>query len=685
MKKKLTKFWCCLFLIVILFPTQSQIIYGSEEYVDKRAQGNNSLQTDPINTSIMRKQYLYYKGATFEFFNTNFRYRDYANSDDKFVLKYTYSSDNTEALYEELEATKKYLDIIINCYSKDDELLISLTGKLYVPSSSDSGLATATAEAFFPDNFPATAEERIEYLNNNLNYYQVECDGVYSTYGGKYGGVSDKEIDFGTVTTTYKGDNGIEVPLSIKWNLNYLLGINAWEDTAFESLSLLGLLLSQDAYNGTDSVAERMREFGLLNDEGYIWEGEDGNTNTGICYYISVKKIENIDKEYYIVTAVSRGTIGKKTGPEWLNNLFNQKFFKLRGDQLYGGIKEALEDEGLEVTDPRVSYFITGHSLGGAVSNYLSNKLWKNGVDIDNIACYTYASPFTCRAHDDKMQDGHIYNYIGLKDLVPTVGQDTDYISDLLKVEWGTHRFGKDIYMAYESKFMDTYNSIYSPEEWKYGSSTDFGAGTTAGNLAHSAATGWIYHELYTYLAQILSGETYTDKNLTTTFTVLCPVDVYVYDAAGNIVASVVDNTVVNEGNEDVIIAVLDDAKFITLKNEGDYTVKYIGTDTGTMSTTITKKTSTGETVKTFSNVALEEGKQMVTSIQENETSQDVRLFVVDDEQKIVGEITESGVETSTKLPNTDAKDNTRIHIVMFLFLMVLTIGVYRVNRKYKG
>lgn len=129
------------------------------------------------------------------------------------------------------------------------------------------------------------------------------------------------------------------------------------------------------------------------------------------------------------------------------------------------------------------------------------------------------------------------------------------------------------------------------------------------------------------------------------TITVFCPVDIYVYDAIGNVVANVIDNTVVNAGNEDVTIAVIDDVKFITIKNEGDYTVKYIGTDTGTMDITITKKTATGETVKTFSNVELEEDKQMVSFIQEDDTSQDVRLFIVDEDQNIVGEITESGVE----------------------------------------
>ena len=338
------------------------------------------------------------------------------------------------------------------------------------------------------------------------------------------------------------------------------------------------------------------------------------------------------------------------------------------------------------MTDSRVRYFLTGHSLGGAVSNYLSNKLWRNGVQKNQITCYTYGSPFTYsdyrEASIDHIMDGYIYNYVGLKDAAPTVGQATN---DWNPLAWGTHRYGKDIYMTYESSFTEIYDLIYYPEEWAYNDSRNWGAGTTAGNLFYSDEEKRIYHDLSTYLAQIIAGETYTNKIIATTVTVLCPVDVYVYDAAGNVVASVIDNTVVNEGNEDVIIAVLGDAKFITLRNEGDYTVKYIGTDTGTMSTTITKNTSAGETVKTFSNVELEEGKQMSVSVREDETSQDIRLFVLDDEGEIVSEIDESGVEIGTKLPNTDAKDNTKIHILIFAFFMMLTICGYRAKQKYKG
>lgn len=412
----------------------------------------------------------------------------------------------------------------------------------------------------------------------------------------------DDELDFGTVATTYKANDGVEVPLSIDWNLNSLIDIGSVED---ESLKLLGILLSKDAYHGTDSMAEHMIQFGLLDKKENLLAWQDTDTNTGLCFFVSVKKIEDGDKEYYIVTAVSRGT----QGVEIIYDILHSRFFKSRGDELYDGIKKALEAEGLDMKDSRVRYFLTGHSLGGAVTNYLSNKLRQEGVDIDKIACYTYASPFTCNSWSHT-SNGHIYNYIGVKDVVPTVGQATDNGLSANPSNgplWGTYRFGNDRFMRYESKFIETYNNIYYPKEWTYDSSIGWKDGSTAGNLVNLATSGLIYHDCDTYLAQIIAGEIYTDKSLTTTVTVLCPVDVYVYDAAGNVVASVIDNTVVNEGNEDVIIAVLDDAKFITLKNEGNYTVKYIGTDTGTMSTTITKKDSTGETVKTFSNVALEE------------------------------------------------------------------------------
>lgn len=309
-------------------------------------------------------------------------------------------------------------------------------------------------------------------------------------------------IDFGTVRTGYKSDS-LYVPLSIDWNLNALINIGSSED---ESLKLLGILLSKDAYHGTDSMAEHMIQFGLLDKKENLLEGQDLNTNTGVCFYVSVNKVEKGDEEYYIVTAVSRGTTTKGLGIEWIYDLMYWKqFFKSRGDELYSGINKELKDMGLDIKDSRIRYFITGHSLGGAISNYLSNKLWKNGVDIDKIACYTYASPYTCHDSDDKMSDGHIYNYIGLKDVVPTVGQSTNDN----RFEMGTHRFGNDRYMIYESNFIDIYNSIYYPKEWEHDGTIDWEAGTPAGNLDYTIKSGGEYHACDTYLAQILTDEVY--------------------------------------------------------------------------------------------------------------------------------------------------------------------------------
>ena len=66
--------------------------------------------------------------------------------------------------------------------------------------------------------------------------------------------------------------------------------------------------------------------------------------------------------------------------------------------------------------------------------------------------------------------------------------------------------------------------------------------------------------------------------------TVACPVDVYVYDEAGDLVASVVNDIVV-EG--ELAVSVEDGAKLIDIPSDQNYSVKIVATDSGEMDYTV--------------------------------------------------------------------------------------------------
>ena len=66
--------------------------------------------------------------------------------------------------------------------------------------------------------------------------------------------------------------------------------------------------------------------------------------------------------------------------------------------------------------------------------------------------------------------------------------------------------------------------------------------------------------------------------------TVACPVDVYVYDEAGDLVASVVDETIVES---ELAVSVEDGVKTIDLPNDQNYSVKVTATNSGKMDYTV--------------------------------------------------------------------------------------------------
>lgn len=74
-------------------------------------------------------------------------------------------------------------------------------------------------------------------------------------------------------------------------------------------------------------------------------------------------------------------------------------------------------------------------------------------------------------------------------------------------------------------------------------------------------------------------------KNYCKKVSVKCPVNVYVYDSDMNLCGAVVDN-VVDDSYDDLLISVVNDEKYIYLPQD-DYSIKLVGTETGTMEYTI--------------------------------------------------------------------------------------------------
>ena len=263
-------------------------------------------------------------------------------------------------------------------------------------------------------------------------------------------------------------------------------------------------------------------------------------------------------------------------------------------------------NEVLEINGT-VKYFITGHSLGAAVGNLLAVKLMENGVSSANIFDYNFACPdVACKSSFPYY--GNIFNLCNYEDTVPFVPGNlcSTFVSDGSR--WG--KYGQTIWFNKSSGtlfpfsdhsidlYLEFFNQRLTPSN-----------GLFDGVLGHTGWTGWLarYH---------------------------CPVDVIVTDTNGTRIASVIGGEIDYYDSlfGDVIIMTDGDKKAIFVKDGLDFNVDLIGTDTGEMTYSVEKyDLATGETqsVKTFSNVALENGKLMYSPVSNAETTEDVELFVV--------------------------------------------------------
>ena len=120
------------------------------------------------------------------------------------------------------------------------------------------------------------------------------------------------------------------------------------------------------------------------------------------------------------------------------------------------------------------------------------------------------------------------------------------------------------------------------------------------------------------------TGGTFSDNvftlfaNQTTNYTkkisVHCPVDVYVYDADGNICGEIVDN-IVDSSYSSIYMYVDGTEKYFYL-TEDDYTVRFLGNDTGEMQYTVEEYSDASLLRRTeYHNILLSDGKEYYSSI----------------------------------------------------------------------
>ncbi len=521
-----------------------------------------------------------------------------------------------------------------------------------------------------PSAFYSTFVKDIYYAGSELEWKAItvgkENDALKNATI-HYGEEEAPEEEDQTVSLSYCGND-----FTFKWTPGILLDSKTVVDAKLAQISLI--LSAMAEYKPRDAMRtldDSLIKLGLLEESEdlnemeaqYRWHKSYGTENMDKptpAHTFALKTYKSGNRTYKIVTIICRGTdLETDFVEDGVLDLSDEGFIT-SAQNVYDDLITFLAGNGIHVNDRDVRYYITGHSLGGATANLLDVFLVSSGCYLNDITCYTYASPLTAWDYDYRHKLwGNSMNIIKPLDAFAKFSNDYDsWMLDFLDKRNSSNPF----YMMLEKL------GLYSPLDLKamrYG--TDIILNVEADTLFYyNKYTGKDrlesdlieYHVCEAYMAYlqgaIASG---TFRRIQETMrtgrvlTIYCPVDISVVDQnTGKELLAINDNKIVHKESDDISACVFGDKKIITLPLEGQFKIILTGTDVGSLRYVIQDQEQTSDGIvltntMTFENVELTKGKEMISVINNETSNSDVQLLVVDENGVPQKEILEDGKE----------------------------------------
>ena len=384
--------------------------------------------------------------------------------------------------------------------------------------------------------------------------------------------------------------------------------------------------MARSAYT-RDLVTSNYRELGIYNYNQYHY----GDSDPIAGYTIGVK--DTGDGNQLVMITIR----GSKNISEWLETNFNlgnssmlyshgwHSGFAASAESVYNSIISNLGS----IKTRKVTYVITGHSLGAAAGNLLAIMLYEAGVSSSLVYDYNFACPNVAMGPEE----ASAWNFHGAHNNIINVGNWCDYV---------THIPGAGMEFISAKNLLDD----STDNKWKrYGVSYWFNNGFQ-GTISHDMG---VYLD---YLEKEYDVTHFTESEYAvSTLVAMCPVDVVVYDSQGNPIAGTVNdkpNYYGYEEGEKAFIIIIGDKKFISLLINDSYEIRLKGTDNGEMHFAVYSdliKDNDTVTQKWFKSVQLNNEKEMTSIISDNQETQYTQLFIVQDDNKKTKEILSDGSE----------------------------------------
>ena len=424
------------------------------------------------------------------------------------------------------------------------------------------------------------------------------------------------------------------------------------------------------------AITESLRNLGFSAEKGDIIENNyyedafDPNyKENSTAFSIATKK--NSDGEDILVVVI-RGSYGgfgndgffhlnwEKWASDWRGNTNFHNYdtglhegFNIAASEIIDEISSFLSQKNLNKNT--VKFVVTGHSRGAAVANLVSKKLIDSGVSREKVYDYNFACPDSGRDYDHMWninnKYGSIFNINNVKDVVGVIpgnffNFNLNTTTAVLNLFSGNQTHGVLFWGKYG-------NTFFFSENWETVEDTVIGNP----GVEHQPT---YYLEYLSKMSSVQSFKSWTEARAILAANgvkehfakfgkiigVFCPVDVTVYDAKGNILAQIVDGeqTYFGDSFGNIIILTAADQNLIYLKDD-KYNIVLRGTDSGSLSYLVSDTISEDNSSVLFNNINLQEGKRFVTSLEQEQEINDVKLLVTNENGLPVKNVLIDGTE----------------------------------------